>query len=372
MTPDPSPATGPAAADPAAARTPGHADERVTAVVVHAACDLRVESRPLGRPANDQAIVDIAFGGICGSDLHYVSHGAAGESVLRAPLVLGHEVVGVVRTAAADGSGPVAGTRVAVHPATPGPGNGARYPLDRPNLSPGCTYLGSAAHVPHTQGAFADAVMLDSRMLRAIPAGVAFEAAALAEPAGVALHAIARAGRIAGGRVLVIGCGPIGALVIAAAQRAGAAEIVAVDVHERRLAAARAAGATRVLLAPDAQTLSEIDADAVIESSGTAAGLSSAVRGATRGGRVVLVGMLPAGEQPALLSLVITRELEMVGSYRFTDEIDEVLQALSDGSLDVHGIVTHMFDAADAAEAFGVASDPSVSGKVLLRFGAGS
>src|SRR5215218_4109546 len=114
-------------------------------VVAYAAGDLRVEPVPLREPAADETVVEVAYGGICGSDLHYWLHGAVGESILRAPMVLGHEIVGTVEVAAADGSGPAAGSPVAVHPATPGPGDGSRYPLDRPNLSPGCTYLGSAA-----------------------------------------------------------------------------------------------------------------------------------------------------------------------------------------------------------------------------------
>lgn len=63
-------------------------------VVVHAAGDLPIENVPLRPPGHDDAVVEIAYGGICGSDLHYWTHGAAGESILRAPLVLGHEVVG--------------------------------------------------------------------------------------------------------------------------------------------------------------------------------------------------------------------------------------------------------------------------------------
>ncbi|MEO5321542.1 alcohol dehydrogenase catalytic domain-containing protein, partial [Arthrobacter sp. CC3] len=108
------------------------------AVVAHAAGDLRIEDVPLGTPAPEEAVIEVRYGGICGSDLHYWLHGAAGESILKAPLVLGHEIVGTVLQGAADGTGPVAGTPVAVHPATPGPG-AARYPADRPNLSPGCT-----------------------------------------------------------------------------------------------------------------------------------------------------------------------------------------------------------------------------------------
>ncbi|MFP3468105.1 alcohol dehydrogenase catalytic domain-containing protein, partial [Leifsonia sp. SIMBA_070] len=80
-------------------------------------------------------------------------HGAAGESLLRAPMILGHEVVGIVTRAASDGTGPAAGTRVAVHPAPPAV-EYVRPPVDRPNIAGG-GYLGSAARFPHRDGAFA-------------------------------------------------------------------------------------------------------------------------------------------------------------------------------------------------------------------------
>lgn len=338
------------------------------AVVAHAAGDLRVQAVPQAEPAASDALIRVAFGGICGSDLHYWQHGAAGESVLTAPMVLGHEVVGTVVTAAADGSGPGAGTLVAVHPASPGLGDGTPYPIERPNLSPGCTYLGSAARVPHTEGAFATHVALPTRMLRALPAGLTLRDAALAEPASVAWHAVSRGGPIAGRRALVIGAGPIGSLIIAVLKRAGAAEIIAVDMHERPLAAARELGATATVLATDSDAVAAVHADVVFESSGSPRGLASAVRGAGRGGRVVMVGLLPSGEQPALISLAITRELELVGSFRFTDELDEVLAALADGSLQVGPVVTDEFAAADALAAFALAADSARSGKVLLRF----
>ncbi len=337
-------------------------------VVVHGVGDLRVEVREVVAAASDQALVRIAYGGICGSDLHYWTHGAAGESVLTAPMVLGHEVVGTVLESAADGSGPAVGVAVAVHPARPGVGDGSRFPRDRPNLSPGCTYLGSAARSPHTEGAFASVVPLETRMLRPLPPGLTLRDAAIAEPASVAWHAVSRAGEVRGRRALVIGCGPIGALAVAALRRAGAAEIVAVDLHEMPLDIAVAVGATSTIDAADVDAVSAVDADIVIESSGAWRGLASAVRGATRGGRVVMVGLLPAGEQPALVSSAITRELELVGSFRFNDELDEVLVALADESLTAGPVVTHEFAASDALEAFAVANDASRSGKVLLRF----
>lgn len=337
-------------------------------VVAHAKDDLRVDQLPEPVPTADEAVIDVAYGGICGSDLHYWTHGAAGESILKQPMLLGHEVVGTVREAAADGSGFPAGTRVAVHPATPAPGDGSRFPHDRPNLSPGVTYLGSAARFPHRGGAFASRVALPGRMLRRLPEGLSLRDAAIIEPASVAWHAVSRAGGVRGKRVLVIGCGPIGCLVIAVLRHHGAAEIVAVDMFDAPLAVAAASGATSTIRASDAEAIAAVDADVAVESSGSYRGLASAVRGATRGGRVVMVGLLPSGEQPALISLAITRELELVGSFRFNDEIDDVIVALADGSLNAEPVVTHELPVDAALQAFEVAKDSSLSGKVLLRF----
>ncbi|WP_457963592.1 L-idonate 5-dehydrogenase [Arthrobacter sp. D1-29] len=341
------------------------------AVVAHAAGDLRIENIPLTSPHPDQAVVEIEYGGICGSDLHYWLHGAAGESVLKAPMVLGHEIVGVVARAAADGSGPAEGSAVAVHPATPGPVAGpgvVKYPEDRPNLSPGCTYLGSAARFPHTDGAFSRYANLPSRMLRVLPDSLDLKTAALIEPASVAWHAVSRAGDVRGKTALVIGSGPIGALAVAVLKRAGAARIVAVDMHRKPLEIAEAVGADEVLDAGAVEAIEAVQADVVIESSGSHHGLASAIKGAVRGGKVVMVGLLPTGPQPVLISLAITRELELLGSFRFNDEIDDVIAALADGSLVVDPVVTHVFPLERGLEAFETARNSAESGKVLLSF----
>lgn len=343
----------------------------VRAVVAHARDDLRVDVVPEPVPARDEALVAIELGGICGSDLHYWLHGAAGESILRDPLVLGHEVIGRVVRPAEDGTGPSAGVRVAVHPATPGPGRGPRFPAERPNLSPGGTYLGSAATHPHRAGAFADRVALPARMLRPIPDTLDPRAAALIEPLAVAWHAAKQAGDVAGKRVLVVGAGPIGALVVAVLAHYGAREIVVTDLFEAPLERAAGLGAHRTVLASEGAVLDSLDADIVIESSGSVPGLRTAVRAAVRGGRVVMLGLLPPGDQPVPVATAIARELELVGSFRFNAEIDEVIAALSAGELDPSAVVTHVFDADQALEAFGVARDASTSGKVLLAFSGG-
>ncbi|MGN8131545.1 zinc-binding dehydrogenase, partial [Paenarthrobacter sp. 22069] len=114
-----------------------------------------------------------------------------------------------------------------------------------------------------------------------------------------------------------------------------------------------------------------VEADVVIESSGNHHGLASAINGAVRGGTVVMVGLLPTGMQPVPISLAITRELDLKGSFRFNDEIDQVITALADRSLHIGPVITHEYPLADALHAFEVAKDSTTSGKVLLSFGDG-
>lgn len=341
-------------------------------VIAYSAGDLRVEDIGTPTPRRDEAIVDIAYGGVCGSDLHYWRHGAAGASVLREPMVLGHEVSGVVSVAAADGTGPAEGTRVTVHPLTPHGDGRTPWPSHRPNLAPASSYLGSALHLPHTQGAFAARVALPVRMLFALPDTLDLRTAALAEPAAVAWHAVHRVGTVAGRSVAVIGAGPIGQLAAAAAQGLGAAHVTVTDLHPapREIAVRRGAHA---LDARDADAISQLHADVVIESSGTVPGLEAAVSAAARGGDVVLLGLQAAGQVPAPMATAITRELSLHGSFRFGDEFGEVIDALASGAIDVTGVISHVRAVQrtdDAVDAFEIAADASRSCKVLLAFGA--
>ena len=123
-----------------------------------------------------------------------------------------------------------------------------------------------------------------------------------------------------------------------------------------------------VLKGDDAGAIAAVEADVVIESSGSHHGLASAIQGAVRGGRVVMVGLLPSGPQPVLISLAITRELDLRGSFRFNDEIDEVITALADGTLTIEPVITHDYPVTDALAAFDIARNSAQSGKVLLNF----
>ncbi|MFF5845455.1 L-idonate 5-dehydrogenase [Streptomyces massasporeus] len=335
--------------------------------VIHGQGDLRVAELPVPRPGPGQALVAVRYGGVCGSDLHYWRHGGVGDFRLREPMVLGHEVVGTALSYGDGASGPPPGTPVAVHPATPC-GVCPECADDRRNVCRDTRYLGSAARFPHVQGGFAAQVVIPAEQVRPLPAGLDLRRAALAEPLSVALHAVRRAGGVAGRHVLVTGAGPIGCLVVAAAKAAGAAHVTVSDLLPEALAYGRIAGAGTVVRADDPDDRGWPDeVDVAIEASGVAAGLDACLRRVRRGGVVVQLGMLPAGHSPFAGNLVVSREIELRGAFRFDGEFDEALALLA-GEPAFDGLISAVVPVGEAESAFALASDRSRSCKVLLDF----
>lgn len=336
------------------------------AVVAHGAGDLRVEERPDPEPGQGEALVRMEWGGICGSDLSYWRHGSTGTAVLTEPLILGHEVSGRI---AAFGPGAEeaafrVGDPVTIHPATiVGSDPLPERIAGRTNLHATVRYFGSAAFTPHTPGGFSGYRVVAVDQLRAVPDGVDLRAAAVAEPLGVALHAVNRAGDLAGRSVLISGCGPIGVLAVAAARVAGAASITAADVAPYPLDIARRMGADAVVDLGSGERL-PTDVEVTIEASGAPAAIGPVLTATARGGVVVQVGNLPGGAHPADLAALVSREIDYRGSYRFVDEISDALRLLADG-LDVEPMLTHTFDLDQVEQAFHVAAGPE-SSKVLL------
>ncbi|KPI16244.1 L-idonate 5-dehydrogenase [Actinobacteria bacterium OK074] len=336
--------------------------------VIHGQDDLRVEELPVPEPAPGQALVAVRYGGVCGSDLHYWRHGGVGDFRLKEPMLLGHEVVGtVVGYGTAEPSAPAVGTAVAVHPATPC-GVCPECAAGHRNVCRDTRYLGSAARFPHVQGGFAAQVVVPVEQLRALPAGLEPRRAALAEPLSVALHAVRRAGEVAGRHVLVTGAGPIGCLVVAAAKAAGAARVTVTDLLPAALAYASAAGADTVVRADDPDDAGWPDeVDVAVEASGVAAGLDACLRRVRRGGVVVQLGMLPPGQSPFAGNLVVSREIELRGAFRFDTEFDAALELLAArGEFDA--LISAVVPLREAESAFALAADRSRACKVLLDF----
>lgn len=339
------------------------------ALLVSGPLALSIQDRSTSAPQPHEAIVNVSYGGICGSDLHYWKDGQVGVSVLRAPMVLGHEVVGIVSEPAADGSGPSRGSRVAVHPSEVC-GRCDYCRRGDQHLCADLRYLGSAAQMPHTDGGFAERLAVPSHRLVPIPDLLDLRTAALAEPASVALHGLNRVQhlnrRIDGSDVLVTGAGPIGLLIIAMARVSGAKTITATDIYDHPLRLALQVGATQVMRADT--NLAVPSVDIAFESSGSPHGLASALEAVRPGGVLVNVGHLPSNGVTTPLHLAIPRELTLMGSSRFHHEMPTALSIMSRNVERFAPIVTSVFALDDAEAAFHEAAAAERSSKVLLSF----
>lgn len=188
----------------------------------------------------------------------------------------------------------------------------------------------------------------------------------------MALHAVRRAGPVLGRRVLVTGCGPIGALLIMVARRSGAVEIVATDIADEALTAAKAAGADRVInTAKDPAALAAYGADKgtfdiLFEASGSEKALRGALDALRPGGIIMQVGI--GGDMSLPINVITAKELDLRGSFRFHEEFAHALSFLNSRLIDVRPLITASFPFTRFQDAFALAGDRTQAMKVQLSF----
>jgi L-idonate 5-dehydrogenase len=345
------------------------------AITIHAARDLRIDDQTEYAPSDHQVEIAVSVGGICGSDLHYYRHGGFGAVRLREPMILGHEVSGVVKAVGPNETGIKVGELVAVNPSRPC----GRCDFCQKGLHIHCRnmrFYGSAMPFPHIQGAFRERLVVDAAQCFVMAPKTSPLAAALAEPFAVALHAVARAGALIDRRVLVTGSGPIGALVILAARLNGARDIVATDVFDAPLAKAVDMGADRAINIrdePEAMTDYEQNRgtfDIMFEASGNEKALASGLGTLKPRGILVQIGL--GGTMSLPQDQIVAKELEVRGSFRFDDEFGLAAALIGSGRADVEPLVTQEYDFDKAVDAFEIAGDRTRAMKVQLIFAGGA
>ena len=341
------------------------------ALVIHSAGDLRVEDVPTPPVLANQLRVRVRFGGICGSDLHYFQHGGFGTVRVTEPMVLGHEVAGVVEEVGPGTAGFAIGDRIAISPSRPcGLCRFCQMGLQNHCLD--MRYYGSAMRTPHVQGAFRREIVVETHQAHRLAETLSDREGAMAEPLSVALHAVRRAGPLLGAKVLVTGCGPIGALVVIAARRAGATQIVVTDVGAFALRSALKVGADQAInVAETPQALAAFSADkgqfdVLFEASGNPAALRGALDVLRPRGVIVQVGL--GGETTLPLNTIVAKEFDLRGAFRFHEEFGIAVDLLNQGLVDVKPLISATVPYRDAGRAFALAADRSQAMKVLLDF----
>jgi L-idonate 5-dehydrogenase len=341
------------------------------ALVCHAPLDLRLDAFATDALGPQQLRVRIAYGGICGSDLHYFQHGGFGTVRIKEPMVLGHEVSGVVDEVGSEVAGFRRGQRIAISPSRPC--GACRY--CQQGLQNHCMdmrFYGSAMRFPHVQGAFRETLVIEANQAHAVADDLSLSEAALAEPLSVGLHAIARAGSVFGKRVLVTGCGPIGALLIAGLRRAGAAHIVAADIADLPLACALKMGADQAInLASEPEGLAPFAVnkgcfDVMFEASGSEKALINGLEVVAPRGVIVTIGL--GGNITLPLNTLVGKEIDLRGTFRFHTEFAVAVAFLNQRLIDGRPVITNIVDFSQAGDAFRLAGDKRQSMKVQIAF----
>jgi L-idonate 5-dehydrogenase len=341
------------------------------ALVIHAPGDLRVEEIATPELGPDQLRVRVRCGGICGSDLHYYQHGGFGTVRIKEPMVLGHEVAGVIEAVGTSVTRFQAGDRVAISPSRPcGLCRYCQQGLQNHCLD--MRYYGSAMRTPHVQGAFRQQIVVDTSQAYRLADTLSDGEGSMAEPLSVALHAVRRAGSLLGKNVLVTGCGPIGALLVIAARRAGASNVVVTDMSVAPLRSATKVGADQTInVAEQPNGLDRFTADkgsfdVLFEASGNERALRGAFDALRPRGVIVQVGL--GGEMALPVNTIVAKEFDLRGTFRFHEEFDVAVELLNKGLVDVKPLISATLPYRDAARAFALAADRSQAMKVLLDF----
>jgi L-idonate 5-dehydrogenase len=292
------------------------------------------------------------------------------------PFILGHELAGEVVAVAGDVHGPAVGSRVVVNPAR-SCGQCSDCRNGRGNLCRRVVMLGSASTVPPTDGAFADFLAVQAGQCHVLPEGVDDDLGAMIEPFAVALHAVRRAGSVAGKSVLVLGGGPIGQLTLMTARAFGAAPVAVSDPVESRRRTALELGADVVLNPADPAGSGhlppalEAGFEVVFEASGAAPAVQQSFELVRHGGTIVQIGTPPPEHIPIPAGLLMVREIQYLGSFRYGNVFDTALRLIACRRVDLRPLVSDVFPVAQCARAFSRAGSKDGVLKVQLAFSDG-
>jgi L-iditol 2-dehydrogenase len=327
--------------------------------------DLRVDQiDDVPAPGPGEIRLRVTAVGVCGSDLHTYIDGRIGSTVVEAPLILGHEFGGVIEAVGADARDgedqPLAvGQPVAVDPATPCH-HCEMCEAGHPNL---CRRLHFCGLWPD-DGSLRERMISPARSCFAMPDSISDAGAALLEPLGVAIHAVDLGKIKLAQSVVVLGCGPIGLMLMRLARLSGADPVYAFDCYPWRVEKAKAWGATDAWTLESGDPVARINeitggrgADVVFEAAWADHSIAQAAEMARLGGRVVLVG-IPSDDSIQMKHSTARRKgLTIVMSRRMKHTYPRAIRLATTGKIDLDDLISHRFPLAQADQAFALNAD---------------
>lgn len=312
---------------------------------LHGPRDLRLSDEPMPEVPAGWSRVRVTAVGLCGSDLHWYTEGEIGDSRLTSPLVAGHEFAGVID------DGPRAGEPVAVDPAI-ACGNCSTCRSGHRHLCPQVAFAGHGTN----DGALREYLAWPSELLHPLPTPLTSVDGAMLEPLGVAVHAIDLGHVRLGSSVAVVGCGPIGLLLLQAVRAAGATTVIAVEPLVHRREAARRLGADVVLTPGESDESGPPHVDAAFEIAGSDAAVATAMALVRPGGRVVLAGIPDGGRTSFPAALARRKGLTIAMSRRMAEVYPRATSLVTQGLVDVASVVTERFPLEQVGAAFETAA----------------
>ncbi|KAF2718787.1 putative xylitol dehydrogenase [Polychaeton citri CBS 116435] len=333
-------------------------DSNSLSFVLEKPYSVRFEDRPVPQLGPHDVLVNVKFTGICGSDVHYWSHGAIGEFVVKEPMVLGHESSGIVVATGDQVSQLEVGDRVAVEPGVPCR-MCVRCKEGHYNL---CFDMRFAA-TPPIDGTLTKYYSSPEDLCYKLPDNVSLEEGALVEPLGVGVHIVKQAEIEPGQSVVVFGAGPVGLLCCAVARAFGAERIVAVDINAQRLEFARGYAATHTWESqriPATEAAAAIiaecglghGADVAIDASGAEPCIQTAIH-VVRNGGVYVQGGMGRPDITFPIGMMCSKELTVRGSFRYrAGDYELAVKLLASGKLSVKELITGVYPFKEAEKAF--------------------
>lgn len=302
----------------------------------------------------DDVLVQVEACGICGSDIHGYD-GSTGRRI--PPLIMGHEAAGIVVATGANVSDMSEGTRVTFDSMV-SCGTCHFCRRGEANLCDNRKVLGVSCGEYRRHGAFAERISVPRRIVYGLPDSLSFDHAALVEAVSVAVHAANVTPIVLGDTAVVVGAGMIGLLTLQAVRAAGASRVIAVDLNDKRLAAAKELGADVILRGDQCDvpiTIRELTegrgADIALEVVGATPTVKTAIESVRKGGSVTLVGNVsPTIELP--LQSIVTREISLRGTCGCNGEYPQCIELMNRGTIKVAPLITAKIALSDGPEWF--------------------
>ncbi len=321
------------------------------------------EDRQIPDIKDDEVLIKVAVSAICGSDLHIYKGKPPSVNL---PSTIGHEFSGTVEQVGAKSKFSV-GDRVTLEPCII---CGECEECKKGSYS-FCENISFSYRVGN--GSMADYVIAKTAHVFKLPDELTFEEGCLIEPMSVAMHAVRRADVKIGDKVVVVGCGAIGLLVVALCKLSGAAEIIATDFSQKKLDIAKQFGATHTVLGPNEVLLDKVNevtngkgVDKSFECVGKQQTFTQATQSIKKNGVATIVGIFEDNNITMPATELITREIKIQGAQSYC--WDFPISISMSKNIDLKKLITHEFKMEDLQKALDTSLDPKNNAvKVILK-----